>query len=620
MRYTLRRTACACLTLVLVLSLLCTPPFGVEAKAGPADRRVPYQFVIDDVFGKKNVFGDERPDMETGWTLKAGQRLTFTGWLAVDEGVSRYEYAFVGVNDLSPDWKPCEDTVIGKRPDLTRAGIPYATGHDTAGFTVTVTAPDASDGFFDFYLRGVSGDDVFCDLLISVGVTIGLPDTDDGKTHGINLARLRRDDTGQSGVTFNEDNSAILSGQSVLDLGLLDLGIYETVIIRYATDAAFCTEKDGDRAILGLKSEPVGSRAGTMPAPYTRTDGRYDMTDSLAYSTVPAGERQLQLDLKNVQSYGHVYLTSCLFGEDTVRILSVTFTYVGSGGTKVAAKIRFSGDLEPYFYSPNTCTIKNVHDNVMGDVLRFEPPEATNDTYIHFNAEGLFEASGIRLSADDYKYMVVLCRARQGNAGNRLTFYLCPGAIGGPTEECTKTFETINDSQWHYYVLDLHTPATWQGIIHLWRFDCIQGHSNPGDWVDFASIQFFRTEEAALKAAAVSVKTPPEVYACGDDPVLKDMSEEEAIAAGIGPFTPSADKTYVFEEPATEAPTEAPTEPVTVPETSADTSAATEEVTGNASRKGCGSSAALLPLITAGLVPVIMMKTKNSKSKKENQV
>lgn len=599
MKHLNRRAVCICLTLLL-LAFLGTPILSVEAKAGPADRRVPYQFVIDDLFGKKNLFGDERPVMETGWTLKFGQTLTFSGWLAVGEGVSRYEYAFVGANDLSPDWKVCENTVISKRPDLTQAGVPYVTGHDTAGFTVTVTAPASGDGYYDFYLRGVSGDDVFCDLIISVGVIIGLPDTDNSKTHEINLARLARDAGSVPGVSFESDGSVRLSGQGVLDLGTLDLGLYESVSIRYTLSDGFRMKKGGDCAILGLKSEPQGSRTGSKPDAYTRADGKYDLTDSLAFCTVPANSERVQLDLKGVQSYGHTYLTAYTFGEDEIRVLSVSFTYAGTGGTKVAAKIRFSGDLEPYFYSPNCCTIRNIHDDVMGDVLRFEPPEATNDTYIHFNVEGLLETKNVRLSADDYKYMVVLCRARKGNAGNRLTFYLCPGAIGGPTEECTKTFETINDSQWHYYVLDLNTPATWQGVIHLWRFDCIQGSSNPGDWVDFASIQFFRTADAAKAAASVSTTKSPETYACGGDPVILDMSEEEALAAAGGSFTPAANRTYVFEEPVTEAPTEAPTEPAAPPTSAAEESDPATEPD-SAPVNGC-RSAVCLPLPALALL------------------
>ena len=606
----IHKRLCLLMTAALLTVFLGTPALAVRAEAGPADRRVPYMFFIDELFGKGSASGDERPYVDKNWTMRLGQKTVFSGWLAVEEGVARYEYAFVPQDDAFPEWKACEDVVISKRPDLARAGIPYPTGHDTAGFSLAVTAPESGDGYYDFYLRGVSGDDVYCDLLIVVNVAVGAPDTDDGRIRTVNLARLARDDANLTGGSFTDDDAAMLSGKGVLSLGWFDLGLFESAEIRYSTGADFVSKLNGDQAILGLKSAPGGSRAGSRPDPYTMDDGRYDMTDNAAYIAIDAGSGAVRLDLTEAAAVGELYLTAYLFGADQVRIESVSFVYAGGGADRVAVKVYFSGDLEPYFYSPNLLQVRNVRDDVMGDVLRFEVPEATNDTYIHFNFEGLLDTKGVKLSADDYKYMVILYRARKGNLGNHTTFYLCPGAIGGPTEACTKTFNASCDDKWHYLVLDLHTPDTWSGIIHLWRFDIIQGNANAGDYMDFATIQFFRTQEAAEKAASASLSGPADPYTCGGDPILLDMSEEEALAATHIDFAPAAERVYVFEEPATEPPTGAVTEPETEPASGTGTEPVTNEDVTDTPSGGCRSSLPALILLPAPAAPILFASRK----------
>ena len=43
------------------------------------------------------------------------------------------------------------------------------------------------------------------------------------------------------------------------------------------------------------------------------------------------------------------------------------------------------------------------------------PRPTPNDPYVYFNAESLLATHGIRVNADEYRYMVVLVRARAGN-------------------------------------------------------------------------------------------------------------------------------------------------------------------------------------------------------------
>ena len=119
--------------------------------------------------------------------------------------------------------------------------------------------------------------------------------------------------------------------------------------------------------------------------------------------------------------------------------------------------------------------------------------------------------------------MVVLARAASHNAMNRMVLYLCAGTIMGATEDCTCGVELVSDGQWHYYLIDLTDTPTWNGTVHSWRFDVLNGPCAEGDYVDIATVQFFRTSAAAQKAAAASTAVCETPYAKGQPAVYADM-------------------------------------------------------------------------------------------------
>ena len=154
--------------------------------------------------------------------------------------------------------------------------------------------------------------------------------------------------------------------------------------------------------------------------------------------------------------------------------------------------------------------------------------------------------------------MVVLVRARAGNRNGHMTFYLCAGEIGGPTEDCTVTSRLETDGKWHYCLLDLSDKQTWAGTVHGWRFDMINAPAAAGDYVDYASVQFFRTKRAAEQVARGNPLRPDTVYHSGDAPVMRDDREE--LGGEQSAFTP--DPADLYTPSGTETGTETATEPM----------------------------------------------------------
>jgi hypothetical protein len=207
---------------------------------------------------------------------------------------------------------------------------------------------------------------------------------------------------------------------------------------------------------------------------------------------------------------------------------------------------------------------------------------------------------------------VFLYRADPAINSDRMNLYLCSGSIVGATEDCNQGVTLQRDGKWHYLPVDLSQKANWGGIIHGWRFDYVSGDSDPGDGVEFASVQFFRTGKAAYELAGQDPlsKTP---YKTGDPIVIRDMREEQNTEDNDFVLDPA--DTYEV----TEAPTDPPAEPSTDPEegtnpdpiptdTEADTTPDTEPP-----RKGC-RSALTAPAILLALCLFVPLFCKRRKS------
>ncbi len=608
------RGLAVCLLALCLAGGLCLP-----ARA-EAVGRLPCRFCFENLAGSSAGQRDQMLIL-SGWSFSAGETLHFSGWLAAEGGIRGYEYAFVPVGEGaigSPEWRTPAVTAIFARSDLQAAGIPYQSGHKTAGFSLELTAPTGTDGYYDFYLRGIAADGSRCDLLVMLDTVVGQPDADDGETRRVNLSRLARDTGTLPGVSFAWDGAVTLTAGGVLPLGTFNLAAFERVTVTYTVPAAFTAEQGTRAAALGLKL----SADTTAPAPYNHDpDGLYDMTGSQVLGRLRAGSgaRTLELDLTGADGWGQLYLSAYLFGADSVTVTDLTFTYRGKGTTRTAARIFLSGDLASYLSDANAVTTETVQDDALGDVLRIRAASDTNDPYVYFRAESLLAEHGIRIDADEYRYVVILVRARAGNQNGNMTFYLCAGNIGGPTEDCTASRTLQTDGQWHYCLLDLSSLDTWAGIVHGWRFDMINGFAAAGDWVDYASVQFFRTEEAAKQVAAGNPNRPDTVYHSGDAPVMRDDREERG--AEQDSFTPEQGDIRTPPEPdtgtATETDTAQPPEPDTSdtgrvpdPDTAGDGSGGTDtagaDTTGAAGR-GCrsavgaaGAAACLLALPVCG--------------------
>ena len=584
MKHRIKKWIC----LLAMAALLCPLAAGLLPVGVSAEVKAPYTYSVDDVCGK-HVSGT-MIGVIRDITLPYGEKITAKGWIATPEGISGYQYLWVPVGGGAAEWQTVKDPVIVARGDLAAAGIPYPSGYGTAGFELTVQPPEnIPEGYYDVYIRAIDGAGVACDMVALLSLCYGEVDYNDRLTHRINFSRLLREgNAALSGEATVTDSAITLGDGDLIRLGDLNLVVYEKLRITYEISPEGLSVGDGRRPILGLKSS---GRYG-----YGKAGESYNLTDNLCYGALGAteGEGVLEMDLTDVAYGGEVWLSGYLGGRITVK--SVELIYNGHSTDRVSAKIFLSEQLVGgYFGGANRTTLKGVSDPVLGEVLRMEVNEATNDPYVFFNAAALLEEHGLTLDASDYKYMVLLYRAEPGAPRNVGAFYLCAGSITNPTESCTKGLTWNDDGKWHYLLVDLTDKENWTGLINGWRFDYYNGDCNPGNAVEFASVQFFRTAEKAAEYAARDPLAADPFYA-GSAPVLKDLCED----SDGGQFVIDPADSYVVTEPA-EVPT-TPAEPTPdtpdTPEAPTDDSVTTQ---GSDGKKGCAST---LAVMTAILIPV----------------
>ena len=590
----MKRLCIQFICLMSVVALLC-PLAGSMLPAAAADVRVPYTYSIDNVCGQ-HVSGTMIGILRD-LTLPYGEEITAAGWVATPEGISGYEYAWVPVGGGAALWQTVKDPSILPRGDLKAADVPHESGHSTAGFTLKILPPEGTpEGYYDVYIRAIDGGGVPCDLVALLSLRYGDVDYDDRRVSRINLSRLVREGAdaivGDATVT---DSALTLGDGDLIRLGNLNLVVYEKLRITYEISPDGLSVGDGRRAVLGLKSSGKHS--------YGRAGEPYNLTDDLGYAALPngaTGEGVLEMDLSECVYDGEVWLSGYLGGRVTVK--EIELTYNGRSTDRVSAKIYLNEHMTAgHFNMINRTDLTGVTDPVLGEVLRMEVNEATNDPYAFFHAGVLLEEYGLALDARDYKYMVLLYRAQPTNAQNLATLYLCAGAIGGPTEACTKGLQWQADGEWHYLLVDLSATANWTGVITGWRFDYLSGDSRPGDAVEFASIQLFRTEEKAREYAARD-PLAADPYRSGQPAVVKDLCENSAMEH----FVIDPADSFVVTEPAEEPTTPADPDPDTpdTPNTPTTPDAATDlgnDTPPTEKKKGCASS---LSVPSALLLPV----------------
>lgn len=587
---------------LLVAGLLAVPSFAVYA--APDDGgRVPYQYGFEKLHTVTR--SDTRISVVRNLQLELGEPLQAEGWLATDEGVSGYQYMWIPAGGGSGEWVTLTDAKISPRPDLAVAGVSYASGHSTAGFSFSITPPEElAEGYYDVYIRALDGMGIPCDLAALLNLRYGQPDEDDGKRYGVSIPRIQREGkealAGDAAVT---PEGIVLSEGGRVRLGDLNLTAFAQMRITYTAHGAANGMGEGRMPVLGLKS--AGNHS------YGEAGESYNLTDNLIYSalTTDGVTEVMEVDLTEVDYTGDVWLTGYLGG--TVNVTEIEFVYYGYVTDRVAAKIYLSeGIAADYLGNPNRSNYLGVKDPVLGDVIRFEVKEDTNDPYVHFRAGDLLKDNGLNLDADEYKYMVLLYRAETCNNSTRMNLYLCSGPITSATEDCNQSVTLVNDGKWHYLLVDLSQKANWGGIINGWRFDYISAASDVGDAVEFATVQFFRTSEAAKRAASAD-PAKQVAYTAGDPPILRDMSEETEEDGED--FVIPPEDAFVVTEPATEPPTE-PEPPADT--TTEDTTPPTEPETNG---KGCRSTLLISSVLPAICTPVTLLyKREKSTRKKEN--
>lgn len=489
--------------------------------------RVPYQFAFDNILSLH--FSDTRIRVLRNLQLDLGAPLEAAGWVATPDGITGYQYLWLPVGEQQGEWQDVTTQTISGRSDLAGAGIPHASGHSTAGFKISIQPPaDLAEGYYNVYVRAVDGSGVSCDLVALLNLRYGQPDLDDGKTHSISFPRIEREGAeALSGAVAIGEEGITLGPDGRVRLGSLDLAAFERLRITYTAEAQ---DMDGRRALLGLKSS--GSYS------YGEAGEAYNLTDNLLYTAIDTAGT-LEIDLTEASYSGEVWLTGYL--DRGVTVTGIEFIYNGYATDRVAAKIYLSEDLLGYFSGANVTEAKGITDPALGDVLRLEATQNTNDPYIHFNAGALLKENGILLDADEYKYMVILYRAETAINGDYMNLYLCSGNITGATEDCNQSVRLTRDGQWHYVLVDLSQKANWGGVINGWRFDYINADTDRGDGVEFATVQFFRTYEGATEAASCDIsKQAP--YHRGEPAVFSDMSEENG---GQSDFVIPPEDSYV---------------------------------------------------------------------------
>lgn len=547
MKHATRRICTLLLAVFLSVAGACTSLTMTTSAYPDEGGRVPYRFHLETLH--TTGAGGSMIQVVRKLELELGQPLEAAGWLATDEGVSAYQYLWLPAGGGFGEWITVKDPHITHRHDLTAAGIEYPSGHSTAGFQFTIEPPkDLPEGYYDIYIRALDGMGTPCDLAAILDLRYGDPDRVSASGQSISFPRIGREgEASLLGGATVEDDTLRLPPDGRVRLGDLNLTGFEEVKITYYFPDARAWKGD-KTSILGLKSSGEYS--------YGKEDESYNVTHSLVHAPLWERAGQITLKLTECDENGHIWLTGHLNSE--IVITAIDFVGKGYGTDRVAALINLSGETAtPYLRSFSHTEAKTVTDPHLGEVLRLEVKDATNDPYAHFAVGDLLRDHDIVLDADVYKYLVLLYRAEPVNNTDRMNLYLCSGPIMGATEECNQGATLLRDGQWHYLLVDLSQKANWGGIVNGWRFDYISGDSDAGDAVEFASVQFFRTAKAAHEAAQQD-PTRREAYKSGDPVVLRDMREEGSAEEE---FIPDPSDTYEVTEPPTEPPIEPPTEP-----------------------------------------------------------
>lgn len=120
----------------------------------------------------------------------------------------------------------------------------------------------------------------------------------------------------------------------------------------------------------------------------------------------------------------------------------------------------------------------------------------TNDPYASLDMKTLG-----RISADEYKYIVIKAKTTRTSSSN-LKLYYYAGSNLGASESCTAQ-KSIRGSNagWAYYIFDMSSNSNWKGLIHGARLDIFDGIVTNGAEFYFGGITFCKDKAEAEKVA-----------------------------------------------------------------------------------------------------------------------
>ncbi|MBR6594503.1 MAG: phosphodiester glycosidase family protein [Clostridia bacterium] len=146
--------------------------------------------------------------------------------------------------------------------------------------------------------------------------------------------------------------------------------------------------------------------------------------------------------------------------------------------------------------------------------------DTTNDPYVDYSIGGSYK----KLSANEYKYIVMKYKTSENVTTPQTELFLCAGQIPSATGGKSIRFDHGKAGEWHTQIVDLTEIDYWKDTIYGFRIDFFAGNANAGEYMDIEYIAFAKTAEEA------------EAYANGtaEIPTVPEEAAEITVKANSG--------------------------------------------------------------------------------------
>lgn len=194
-------------------------------------------------------------------TVLIGQKLTFSGWLATEKGVTGYQYQLGGNSPTN-----CTSYSISPNSGLAAANIPYVSGHSTASFSITIDTSAWTEGTSSLTLYAIDGDGNSIAFLKYSQITVKKPDgilsLDEIKTSG--EYKFAVDMTGD--ISFGAGNFTIDLNGHKWNLGAPTIKINGATVKIIDTSASKSGVITGDGDIINVVAGKLVAEGITVKA------------------------------------------------------------------------------------------------------------------------------------------------------------------------------------------------------------------------------------------------------------------------------------------------------------------------------------------------------------------